>query len=108
MPLNFKQRAIFVYLRGKDDNRSCTPAGAKLTNEYTHRTNKNDPCTVSVIPSQLCTFFRKRTNSSEVSFDSSEVSFDTSEEFFLSSEEIEISSGAIWEIPREESESSER
>ena len=39
--------------------------------------------------------------SSEVSFDSSEVSFDSSEEFFLSS-------GAIWEIPREESESSER
>ena len=61
MSLNSQQRLIFVYLRDKDDNRSCTPAGAKLTNEYTCRTNKNDPCTVSVIPSQLCTFFRKRT-----------------------------------------------
>ena len=61
MPLNFKQRAIFVYLRDKDDNRSCTPAGAKLTNEYTHRTNKSNPCTISVTPPQLCTFFRKRT-----------------------------------------------
>ncbi|WP_302336079.1 hypothetical protein, partial [uncultured Porphyromonas sp.] len=51
---------------------------------------------------------RKWRNSSDLSFDSSEVSVDTSEEFFLSSEEIEISSGAIWEIPREESETSER
>ena len=47
-------------------------------------------------------------NSSEEIFLSSEVSFDSSEEFFLSSEEWSISSGAIWEIPREESESSER
>ena len=46
--------------------------------------------------------------SSDLSFDSSEVSFDSSEEFFLSSEEWSISSGAIWEVPREESESSER
>ena len=61
MPLNSTQRPIFVYLRSKDDHKSCTPAGAKLTNEYTHRTNKNNPCTISVIPSQLCTFFRKRT-----------------------------------------------
>ena len=101
MPLNFKQRAIFVYLRGKDDNRSCTPAGAKLTNEYTHRTNKNDPCTVSVIPSQLCTFFRKRTlkerenktseestETSEERNKTSEVSNDKSEEFSISSVEI--------------------
>ena len=61
MPLNSQQRAIFVYLLSKYDHKSCTPAGAKLTNEYTHRTDKNDPCTVSVTPSQLCTFFRKRT-----------------------------------------------
>ena len=113
MPLNFKPRAIFVYLRDKDDNRSCTPAGVKLTNEYTHRTNKNNPCTVSVIPSQLCTFFRKRTflpwnrkssteemkNSSEEKIDSSEVSFDSSEEFFLSSEEFALFLRTIWEIP---------
>ncbi|WP_418313095.1 hypothetical protein, partial [Porphyromonas sp.] len=46
----------------KDDHKSCTPAGAKLTNEYTHRTNKNNPSTISVTPSQLCTFFRKRTS----------------------------------------------
>ena len=64
MPLNSTQRPIFVYLRSKNDHKSCTPAGAKLTNEYTHRTNKNDPSTISVIPSQLCTFFRKRTISS--------------------------------------------
>jgi hypothetical protein len=25
----------------KRHHKSCTPAGAKLTNEYTHRTNKN-------------------------------------------------------------------
>ena len=62
MPLNSTQRPIFVYLRSKNDHKSCTLAGAKLTNEYTHRTNKNDPSTISVIPSQLCTFFRKRTN----------------------------------------------
>ena len=61
MPLNSTQRPIFVYLRSKNDPKSCTPAGAKLTNEYTHRTNKNNPCIVSVIPAQLCTFFRKRT-----------------------------------------------
>ena len=61
MPLNSTQRPIFVYLRSKNDHKSCTLAGAKLTNEYTHRTNKNDPSTISVIPSQLCTFFRKRT-----------------------------------------------
>ena len=61
MPLNSTQRPIFVYLRSKNDHKSCTPARAKLTNEYTHRTNKNDPSTISVIPSQLCTFFRKRT-----------------------------------------------
>ena len=104
MPLNSTQRPIFVYLRSKNDHKSCTPARAKLTNEYTHRTNKNDPSTISVIPSQLCTFFRKRTIhvenlksprgyfsfstwarfiSSEVSCHSSEVSFDSSEEFFL-------------------------
>ena len=59
--VNSQQRAIFVYLLSKYDHKSCTPAGAKLTNEYTHRTDKNDPCTVSVTPSQLCTFFRKRT-----------------------------------------------
>ena len=41
MPPNFQQRAIFVYLRSKDDHKSCTPAGAKLTDEYTPRTNKN-------------------------------------------------------------------
>ena len=35
MPLNSTQRPIFVYLRSKDDHKSCTPAGAKLTNEYT-------------------------------------------------------------------------
>ena len=64
MPLNSQQRAIFVYLRSKDDHKSCTPAGAKLTDEYTHRTNKTDPCTISVTPPQLCTFFRKRTISS--------------------------------------------
>ena len=63
MPLNSTQRPIFVYLRSKNDHKSCTLAGAKLTNEYTHRTNKNDPSTISVIPSQLCTFFRKRTKS---------------------------------------------
>ena len=40
-------------------------------------------------------------NSSEEIFLSSEVSFDSSEVLF-------VSSGAIWEIPREESESSER
>ena len=92
MPPNSQQRLIFVYLRSKDDPKSCTQAGAKLTNEYTHRTNKNNPCTISVTPSQLCTFFRKRTysterikNSSEERNDSSEVSFDSSEEFFLSS-----------------------
>ena len=61
MPLNSQQRAIFVYLRSKDDHKSCTPAGAKLTDEYTHRTNKTDPCTISVTSPQLCTFFRKRT-----------------------------------------------
>ena len=61
MPLNSTQRPIFVYLRSKNDHKSCTPAGAKLTNEYTHRTNKNNPCIISVTPSQLCTFFRKRT-----------------------------------------------
>ena len=64
MPLNSQQRAIFVYLRSKDDHKSCTPAGAKLTDEYTHRTNKTDPCTISVTSPQLCTFFRKRTISS--------------------------------------------
>ena len=113
MPLNFKQRAIFVYLRGKDDNRSCTPAGAKLTNEYTHRTNKNDPCTVSVIPSQLCTFFRKRTfsperrkNSSDLSFDSSEVSFDSSEEIFLSPQGNDYSPASYLGISSELSERS--
>ena len=68
MPPNFQQRAIFVYLRSKDDHKSCTPAGAKLTDEYTHRTNKNNPCTISVIPSQLCTFFRKRTISTWMFF----------------------------------------
>ena len=99
MSLNSQQRLIFVYLRDKDDNRSCTPAGAKLTNEYTHWTNKNDPCTVSVIPSQLCTFFRKRTDSSEVSFDSSEVSFDSSEVLFDSSEEILLISVGIFYCP---------
>ena len=95
MSLNSRQRLIFVYFRSKDDHKSCTPAGAKLTNEYTRRTNKNDPCTVSVIPPQLCTFFRKRTfsteerkNSSDLWFDSSEVSVDSSEEFFLSSRGI--------------------
>ena len=61
MPPNSQQRPIFVYLRSKDDPKSCTTAGAKLTNEYTHRTNKNNPCIVSVTPPQLCTFFRKRT-----------------------------------------------
>ena len=107
MPLNSTQRPIFVYLRSKNDHKSCTPAGAKLTNEDTHRTNKNNPCTISVTPSQLCTFFRKRTvtappmqnflggdisffteeekNSSDLSFDSSEVSFDSSEEISLTS-----------------------
>ena len=59
--VNSQQRAIFVYLLSKYDHKSCTPAGAKLTNEYTHRTNKNNPSTISVTPSQLCTFFRKRT-----------------------------------------------
>ena len=61
MPPNSQQRAIFVYLRSKNDHKSCTPAGAKLTDEYTHRNNKNNPSTISVTPSQLCTFFRKRT-----------------------------------------------
>ena len=99
MPPNSQQRAIFVYLRSKDDHKSCTPAGAKLTDEYTPRTNKNNPSTISVTPPQLCTFFSKRTNSSvdisdflprkwanssDLSFDSSEVSFDSSEEFFIS------------------------
>ena len=55
MSLNSRQRLIFVYFRSKDDHKSCTPAGAKLTNEYTCRTNKNNPCTISVTPSQLCT-----------------------------------------------------
>ena len=111
MPLNSTQRPIFVYLRSKNDHKSCTPARAKLTNEYTHWTNKNNPSTISVIPSQLCTFFRRghtylygeicpipsfleyprghflfstwaSKNSSEVSFDSSEVSFDSSEVLF--------------------------
>ena len=50
-----------MYLRSKDDHKSCTPAGAKLTDEYTHRNNKNNPSTISVTPPQLCTFFRKRT-----------------------------------------------
>ena len=70
MPPNSQQRAIFVYLRSKDDHKSCTPTGTKLTDEYTHRTNKTDPCTISVTPPQLCTFFRKRTNSSVELFDS--------------------------------------
>ena len=61
MPPNSQQRAIFVYLRSKDDHKSCTPAGVKLTDEYTHRNNKNHPSTISVTPPQLCTFFRKRT-----------------------------------------------
>ena len=47
-------------------------------------------------------------NSSEEIFLSSEVSFDSSEVLFVSSEEFFLPSGAIWEIPREESESSER
>ena len=47
-------------------------------------------------------------NSSEEILLSSEVSFDSSEVLFVSSEEFFLSSGAIWEIPREESESSER
>ena len=99
MSLNSQQRLIFVYLRDKDDNRSCTPAGANLTNEYTCRTNKNDPCTVSVIPSQLCTFFRKRTDSSDLSFDSSEVSSDSSEVLFDSSEEIPKFFAGNFQIP---------
>ena len=88
MPPNSQQRAIFVYLRSKNDHKSCTPAGAKLTDEYTHRNNKNNPSTISVTPSQLCTFFRKRTFSTWASFISSEVSFDSSEEFFLPHVEI--------------------
>ena len=127
MPLNFKQRAIFVYLRGKNDHKSCTPAGAKLTNEYTHRTNKNDPCTVSVIPSQLCTFFRKRTIPPDEFSNISGDVFDflpkkwrilrtyhlilpkfhliLPKNFSFPPEEIEISSGTIWKIPRRKSES---
>ena len=70
MPLNSTQRPIFVYLRSKNDHKSCTPARAKLTNEYTHWTNKNNPSTISVIPSQLCTFFRKRTVPAEELFGS--------------------------------------
>ena len=72
MPPNSQQRAIFVYLRSKDDHKSCIPAGAKLTDEYTPRTNKNNPSTISVTPPQLCTFFRKRT-----------LDFDQSTAFFV-------------------------